>query len=116
MYTPGKILVMGGGETQPTRHCRGDRPHSDRTDLAAAVGPMAVARRQLNATLLPDGTVLVTGGTSKGPSSIMLMLRAGPCRRDLGSGDRDCGQHSPAARASLAFTTLVQCCCPMRES
>jgi DNA-binding MarR family transcriptional regulator len=30
------------------------------------VAPMSIARRQVNATLLPDGTVLVTGGTSGG--------------------------------------------------
>src|SRR5207244_8048436 len=29
-----------------------------------SVAPMSIARRQLNATVLPDGTVLVTGGTS----------------------------------------------------
>ena len=69
MYAPGKILVMGGGGA--------DVPFSDPTNTAEvinlndsspswrAVGSMAVARRQLNATLLPDGKVLVTGGTSK---------------------------------------------------
>ena len=75
MYAPGKILMMGGGETPPTNT-------SEVIDLNQQPSPtfrwttippnrrssgtyMAVGRRHLNATLLPDGTVLVTGGTSK---------------------------------------------------
>jgi hypothetical protein len=62
MYDDGKVLVMGGGDP-PTNS-------AEVIDLNAAiaswrlVGSMAIARRQLNATLLPDGKVLVTGGTS----------------------------------------------------
>ena len=62
MYDNGKVLVMGGGDP-PTNT-------AEVIDLNAAtpawrsVASMAFARRQLNATLLPDGKVLVTGGTS----------------------------------------------------
>ena len=62
MYDDGKVLVMGGGDP-PTSA-------AEVIDLNAAipawrqVGAMAFARRHLNATLLPDGKVLVTGGTS----------------------------------------------------
>ena len=62
MYDDGKVLVMGGGDP-PTRT-------SEVIDLNAPtpawrlVGQMAIARRQINAVLLPDGKVLVTGGTS----------------------------------------------------
>ena len=61
MYDDGKVLVMGGGDP-PTRTAAV-------IDLNAATpswqsaGSMAFARRQLNATLLPNGKVLVTGGT-----------------------------------------------------
>jgi len=61
MYEPGKILYAGGGRTTRT---------AEVIDLNRAApawqftAPMAYARRHLNATLLPDGTVLVTGGTS----------------------------------------------------
>ncbi|MBA3522896.1 MAG: DUF1929 domain-containing protein [Gemmatimonadales bacterium] len=60
MYEPGKILYAGGGRTTNT---------AEVVDLNQApqwqwTGSMAFARRHLNATVLPDGTVLVTGGSS----------------------------------------------------
>ena len=61
-YEPGKVLAIGGGDP-PTNT-------AEVIDLTAAtpawryVGAMASARRQINATVLPDGKVLVTGGTS----------------------------------------------------
>lgn len=60
MYDGGKILLVGGGS--PTAS-------AEVIDLNTggawrSVGPMSVARRQLNATLLADGTVLATGGTN----------------------------------------------------
>jgi hypothetical protein len=61
-YAPGKILIIGGGYT-PTAT-------TETIDLNAALptwtytGSMASARRQLNATVLADGTVMVNGGTS----------------------------------------------------
>ncbi|HKA38593.1 MAG TPA: galactose oxidase-like domain-containing protein, partial [Burkholderiales bacterium] len=60
MYEPGKVLIVGGNPTTAT---------AEVIDLNAAnpqwqlTNPMARARRYLNATLLPDGKVLVTGGT-----------------------------------------------------
>jgi len=71
MYSPGKVLIVGGGGstagTLPTAT-------AEVIDLNTAtptwqqVDSMHFARRQHNATLLPDGTVLVTGGTSSGGS------------------------------------------------
>jgi PKD repeat protein len=62
LYDTGKILMVGGGDP-PTAT-------AETIDLTAAtptwkyVGSMAQARRQLNATILPDGKVLITGGSS----------------------------------------------------
>jgi len=61
MYEDGKILYVGGGRTTNT---------AEIVDLNAATptwqwtGSMAFARRNLNATVLPTGEVLVTGGSS----------------------------------------------------
>ena len=60
MYAPGKILYAGGGDP-PTAT-------AEVIDLVNAptwrsVASMMFARRQTNATILADGTVLVTGGT-----------------------------------------------------
>jgi galactose oxidase len=62
MYAAGKILYVGGGDP-PTSS-------AEAIDLNAAspawrsVPAMHFARRQMNATILADGQVLVTGGTS----------------------------------------------------
>ena len=62
MYAPGKVLVMGGGD--PPTNTAEVIDLNQPSPTWRAVGSMAFARRQLNATLLPDGSVLVTGGTS----------------------------------------------------
>ena len=70
MYAPGKILVMGGGDPPTNTAEVIDLNQLSPTWRFVARSPgsqlpaLAVARRQLNATLLPDGSVLVTGGTS----------------------------------------------------
>jgi galactose oxidase-like protein/fibronectin type III domain protein len=62
MYDDGKVLILGGGDP-PTAT-------AEVIDLTAStptwksVASMANRRRQVNATLLPDGKVLVTGGSS----------------------------------------------------
>jgi len=62
MYAPGKIILAGGGDP-PTNT-------AEVIDLRApspawrSTGSMAHARRQVTGTVLPDGKVLVTGGTS----------------------------------------------------
>ncbi|MDD5267874.1 MAG: DUF1929 domain-containing protein [Methylococcales bacterium] len=62
MYAPGKILVVGGGDPPVNKAEVIDLNQA--TPRWRAVGAMQYARRQLNATLLPDGKVLVTGGTA----------------------------------------------------
>jgi hypothetical protein len=66
MYQPGKVMIVGGSDPP-------DGPPTSTAeliDLSQPVPswrytePMTYSRRQLNATLLPDGQVLVTGGTS----------------------------------------------------
>ncbi|MGH7508785.1 MAG: galactose oxidase-like domain-containing protein [Gemmatimonadales bacterium] len=61
MYQPGRVLYAGGGRTTSTAEI------IDLNQAAPAwkwTGSMAYARRHLNATILPTGQVLVTGGTS----------------------------------------------------
>lgn len=65
MYQPGKVMILGGSnppDGPPT-------PTAELIDLTTSnpawqyTEPMRYPRRHLNATLLPDGQVLVTGGT-----------------------------------------------------
>jgi hypothetical protein len=62
MYEPGKVLYVGGGDppTNTAEIIDLNQPNPAWTYTS----PMAFSRRQLNATVLPTGDVLVTGGTS----------------------------------------------------
>jgi len=64
MYEPGKILYAGGGD--PPTNTAEIIDLNQPSPTWTFTGSMASARRHLNATLLPTGDVLVTGGTSGG--------------------------------------------------
>jgi hypothetical protein len=72
MYAPGKILYAGGGtdsvysrDTLVAPTASAEVIDLNQSSPAWRTVPgMAFARRQLNATILADGSVLVTGGTS----------------------------------------------------
>jgi galactose oxidase-like protein len=66
MYRPGKVLIVGGSDP-PSGTPTSTAEVIDLSQTAPAwhyTGSMAYPRRQLNETLLPDGRVLATGGTS----------------------------------------------------
>ena len=62
MYAPGKVLVMGGDS--PPKNTAEVIDLNAASPSWRAVDSMLFGRRHNNATLLPDGTVLVTGGTA----------------------------------------------------
>jgi hypothetical protein len=69
LYDVGKVLYTGGGNNTGTQVPTNGAEIIDLTASAPAwraTGAMHFPRRQHNATLLPDGTVLVTGGTRGG--------------------------------------------------
>jgi hypothetical protein len=75
MYDTGKILVVGGGGdldwNTPDAKSSVPTATAEKINLKGSVtwqsaGSMAMPRRHMNATILPDGEVLVTGGTTGG--------------------------------------------------
>lgn len=65
MYDQGKVLLVGGGNVDLPPTASAEVIDLNQPQPAwRFVNSMAVPRRQHNATLLPDGSVLVTGGHS----------------------------------------------------
>jgi hypothetical protein len=65
MYAPGKILYAGGGDSTQVPTAAAEKIDLNRSSpVWTTAGTMKFPRRQMNATLLADGSVLVTGGTS----------------------------------------------------
>ncbi|HET7785481.1 MAG TPA: galactose oxidase-like domain-containing protein, partial [Myxococcales bacterium] len=63
MYEPGKVLVAGGNDSPPEASAE-VIDLNDKNPQWRLIAPMKHARHHAVGTLLPDGTVLVTGGTS----------------------------------------------------
>ncbi|HEU5303684.1 MAG TPA: galactose oxidase-like domain-containing protein [Gemmatimonadales bacterium] len=87
MYDTGKILYVGGGGmknwgggTWPDAKTDVPTGTAETIDLNRSsatwqsTGSMAFRRRHMNATVLPDGQVLATGGTSGGGTSILTNI------------------------------------------
>ena len=71
MYAPGKMMLIGGSEAQVNANTVNVSAVEtfDMTQPASpwsTISPMAQPRQYATATLLPDGKVLVTGGTTCG--------------------------------------------------
>ncbi|HUR96264.1 MAG TPA: galactose oxidase-like domain-containing protein [Gemmatimonadales bacterium] len=77
MYEPGKILYAGGGGNtgwgqSPDAKDPAPTATAEKIDLNQAnpqwqsAGTMNLPRRHVNSTILPDGQVLITGGTTGG--------------------------------------------------
>ncbi len=70
MYAPGKVLILGGanpsGVTNTSELIDLNIPGSAAFSKGA---PMVFARTHVNATILPDGSVLATGGTKTNTNS-----------------------------------------------
>jgi hypothetical protein len=76
MYAQDKVLVIGGGQGHVTGGGNDSQSHPGKVDLSVPnpswqpTGQLAFGRKLLNGTILPDGTVLVTGGTTQGGATI----------------------------------------------
>jgi hypothetical protein len=80
-YDIGKSLVVGGGDITeggvarvPTRTAVVLNSNTGNNPAVAATGSMSTGRRQLNATVLADGSVLATGGLNRTSSSGLVDL------------------------------------------
>ena len=102
LYDDGKVLIAGGG-IPPTATAEIIDLNAQ-TPAWTYVGPMAFARRQLNSTLLPDGRVLISGGSSgggfdDGTKPVLPVEVWDPATRQftlLASGTQYRGYHSTA--------------------
>lgn len=66
MYEPGKILLAGGNDPDTIVTASAEIIDMNQTDpLWTEIASMIHPRRQHNATILPDGTIFVSGGTSE---------------------------------------------------
>jgi hypothetical protein len=106
MYDVGKVIYIGGGNNTDTH---APTAETEIIDLGAnqptwqKTSAMAFPRRQHNAVLLPDGTVLVLGGTrgGGGPKNGFNDLAPGQPVHIAELWNPDTGQWTPLAAESV---------------
>ena len=95
MYRPNKIMKSGAWADPDFNGAKTFNAHGRTAVIDMSAGsptwretaPMAFARSYHNLTLLPDGTVLASGGQSNSDGT--RSLEVGPSRRDLEPRHRD---------------------------
>lgn len=111
MYETGKILYVGGGGmrnwgggTWPDAKTEVPTATAETIDLTSSsptwqpTDPMKFRRRHMNATVLPDGQVLATGGTSGGGISILTNIDPGLAVHEAEIWNPATGQWTTLAR------------------
>ncbi len=80
-YDVGRVLVTGGGNITeggqanvPTKTALVLNENTGLSQPASPTGSMSVGRRQVNATVLADGSVLATGGETSAATSTLVDL------------------------------------------
>jgi hypothetical protein len=80
-YDIGKSLIVGGGTVNedgktkvPTRTAVVVNANSGSVPAVTPTGSLSIGRRQMNATLLADGSVLATGGMSSSATNTLVDL------------------------------------------
>ncbi len=100
MYAPGRILKTGGTSGGSDAIATAEIIDLGGAGTWALTDPMNVPRRRHNLTVLPDGTVLATGGTRRGNLEFEVDRTCGgtdqgdSCGNDDDCPDGDCEPHA----------------------
>ncbi len=112
MYRPDKVLITGGGGVDSNGKEWNGRSQATLIDLTSGVpvvtsaAPMNAGRQWHNSTVLPDGTVLVTGGSTRNNTLDMVTNAAEIW--DPETNTWTVGAEGPAPRLYHSVALLLQ--------
>ncbi len=109
MYEPGRILKTGGTNGAVDAIADGEIIDLNGAALWQATDPMNIPRRRHNLTMLPNGTVLVTGGTRQQNREFEIERTCGGTDQGAACSDDDdcppnvtCQKHTMGAQRWVA--------------
>lgn len=109
MYEPGRILKTGGTNGAADAIADAEIIDLNGAALWQATDPMNIPRQRHNLTMLPDGKVLVTGGTRQRNKEFEIERTCGGTDQEAACGDDDdcpadvaCEKHTMGAQLWVA--------------